>query len=47
MGEFLFGGCGSRLDSEVLSSVGRLGCGTAGLMWTRFLCMLLFGVCMV
>lgn len=47
MGEFLLGGCGSRLDSRVVSSVGRLGCGTAGLMWTRFLQMLLLGVCMV
>ena len=37
MGQFLLGGYDSRLDSRVLSSVGRLGCGTAGLMWTQFL----------
>ena len=43
----LLKGCGSRLDGGVLSSVGRINCGVARLMWTRFLRLLLFGVCMV
>lgn len=44
MGKFLLGGFGSQLDGGVLSSVGRLDCGAAGLMWTRFLRILLIGV---
>ena len=47
MGGFLLGGCGLQLDSGVMSSVNRSGCGTAGLLWKQFILVLLFGVCMV